>query len=358
MGQAGTQTRYHRIFFVDVHNEATSLLLLGDGKALVACVLAWLLALGCQLVHKATCPGGGGLPRHAHSGRVRLGGLSGERCAVLSHLSPLGLSRLVCAIGHPRLVTVLTRCGLPLPVSVLADEKPSRYHPAQVSLPTMVRGRVLWYPGYPADASAVALPQSDGEYPRAASQQEPAYRVRGLLTAGVDRTVNRRRTLCPGARLGTCLRHALTTLPGTLMAIASPVRTAVRSPCHTLGYRARQHRDWRVCALGQRLRRCVEYVTTTAGAANGARVRRWLRDKQAGWSAVLADPQMPVTSTRLDQAHHAMERNLVALQGVHHPGGSQQAFLTGLAHLSNLIPYQRRAQHACDSTEVDANLTT
>ena len=30
----------------------------------------------------------------------------------------------------------------------------------------------------------------------------------------------------------------------------------------------------------------------------------------------------------------------------HHPGGSQQAFLTGLAHLYNLIPYQRRAQHA------------
>jgi hypothetical protein len=28
------------------------------------------------------------------------------------------------------------------------------------------------------------------------------------------------------------------------------------------------------------------------------------------------------------------------------PSGSQQAFLTGLAHLYNLIPYQRRAQHA------------
>ena len=30
----------------------------------------------------------------------------------------------------------------------------------------------------------------------------------------------------------------------------------------------------------------------------------------------------------------------------HHPKGSQQAFLTGLAHLYNLVPYQRRAQHA------------
>ena len=29
------------------------------------------------------------------------------------------------------------------------------------------------------------------------------------------------------------------------------------------------------------------------------------------------------------------------MHGFHHPGGSQQAFLTGLAHLYNLIPYQR-----------------
>jgi hypothetical protein len=61
---------------------------------------------------------------------------------------------------------------------------------------------------------------------------------------------------------------------------------------------------------------------------------------------VLADPQMPVTSTLLDQAHNAVERKLFAMKGFHHPGGSQQAFLTGLAHLYNLIPHQRRAQHA------------
>ena len=30
----------------------------------------------------------------------------------------------------------------------------------------------------------------------------------------------------------------------------------------------------------------------------------------------------------------------------HHAKGNQQVFLTGLAHLYNLVPYQRRAQHA------------
>ena len=74
-----------------------------------------------------------------------------------------------------------------------------------------------------------------------------------------------------------------------------------------------------------------------AGAANGAQVRRWFHEKKAGWYAVLADPQMPVISALLDQAHNAIKRKLFAMQGFHHPHGSQQAFLTGLAHLYNLM---------------------
>ena len=61
---------------------------------------------------------------------------------------------------------------------------------------------------------------------------------------------------------------------------------------------------------------------------------------------MLADPQMPARSTVLDQAHNAIDRKLFAMKGFHHPGGSQAALLTGLAHLYNLIPYQRRALHA------------
>jgi hypothetical protein len=76
------------------------------------------------------------------------------------------------------------------------------------------------------------------------------------------------------------------------------------------------------------------------------RARAALVAGQAGWYAVLEDPRMPVTSTLLDQTHNAIERKLFAMKGFHHPGGSQQAFLTGLAHLYNLVPYQRRAQHA------------
>jgi hypothetical protein len=389
MSTAATRTRHNRTITVDFHDEATYSHLLDDGKAFLECVLAFLLSLGFQLRHKATCRGGGCLTRHSHYLRVRLGGLtiwriqctrckavftvlphfvlryrsmrpdiarsallathgglSLELSAVICHIAPMALYRLVCALGHQSLVTVLTRCGLPLPAYFLADEKHSHCLTAQVYLPTIISGRVLWHLGYTEAASAAAFTQSYQEFQRAASQQEPSYRVRGILTDGFDSTTSSMRALFPGTRLGNCLRHAITKLPGKLAAIASPLRKALRSQFHTLWYRARQRKGLRVFALGQRLRHFADHVAHRAGAANGACVRRWFQEKKAGWYAVLADPQMPVSSTLLDQAHNAIERKLFAMKGFHHLGGRQQAFLTGLAHLYNLVPYQRRAKHA------------
>src|SRR5438270_5688383 len=262
MHNTARQTRENRTITVDFQNEATYFQLLGDGKAFVECVIAFMLSLGFQLLHKATCDGGGCLTRHSHYARVRLGGvtiwriqcttcravftvlphfilryrqmrpevardallathggLSLELCAVIWHLSPMALSRLVCAFGHHSLVTVLTRCGLPLPAYFLADEKHSRCLTEKVYLPTIVRGRVIWHLGYTEEASAVALTQSSGEFQRAALQQEPSYRVKGVLTDGFDSTVKSMRTLFPGARLGTCLGHVLVKLPKELVAI-------------------------------------------------------------------------------------------------------------------------------------------
>jgi hypothetical protein len=243
-------------------------------------------------------------------------------------------------------MTVLIRCGLPLPLYFLADEKHRTCLADKVYLPTIVRGRVIWPLGYTTEASAVALTQSYGEFQCAALQWEPSSRIKGVLTDGFDSTPKSLRTLFPGARLGIYRRHALIKLPKTLAAITSPLRKTLRTQFHTLWYQARRRKGLRVFALGQRLRRFADHVTHTAGEANGNRIRQWFRAQKAGWYAVLADPQMPVTSTLLDQAHNAIERKLFAMKGFHHPGGSQQAFLTGLAHLYNLVPYQRRAQYA------------
>src|SRR5919201_4985 len=208
------QTRENRTITVDFQNEATYVQLLGDGKAFVELVMAFLLSLGFQLKHKATCQGGGCLTRHSHYVRVRLGGvtiwriqcttcravftvlphfilryrrmhpevarnallathggLSVELCAMICHISPMALYRLVCAFGHQGLVTVLTRCGLPLPPYFLAEEKHSHCLTDKVYLPTIVSGRVIWHLGYTEDASAVAFTHSYREFHPEATQQ-------------------------------------------------------------------------------------------------------------------------------------------------------------------------------------------
>src|SRR5262250_1671228 len=192
------------------------------------------------------------------TGCLEHGGLSLEWSAMICHLYPMALYRLVCALGQQSLVRVLTRCGLPLPVYVLADEKHSRCLTAKVYLPTIVCGRIIWHLGYTEAASTAAFTQSYREFQQAALQQEPSYRVRGILTDGFDSTTSSMRTLFPGARLGNCLRHALNKLPKKLTAIPSPMRKALRSQFHTLLYRVRQRKGLRVFAFGQRLRRFVD----------------------------------------------------------------------------------------------------
>src|ERR1700716_776767 len=163
MGQTAKVTRENRTLTVDFHDETTYFALLGNTHAFVEFVCAFLLSLGFQLLHKTSCSEGGSLTRHSHYARVRLGGLtiwrvqcttchavftvlphfvlryrqmrpevarkallathgglSLELCAVIYHISPMALYRLVCALGQQSLVAVLTRCGVPLPVYILA----------------------------------------------------------------------------------------------------------------------------------------------------------------------------------------------------------------------------------------------
>src|SRR5215831_5134558 len=149
MGDTAKATRENRTITVNFQDEFTYLQLLSDGKAFVEFVVAFILSLGFQLQHKATCHGGGCLTRHSYYARVRLGGLtiwrmqcttcqavftvlphfvlryrrmnpdiarqaliathgglSLEWCAVICNISPMAVYRLICAFGHASLVVV------------------------------------------------------------------------------------------------------------------------------------------------------------------------------------------------------------------------------------------------------------
>src|SRR2546430_12768103 len=101
MRTTARQTRENRTITVDFQNEATYFHLLGDGKAFLECVLAFLLALGFQLTHKATCGGGGGAAGHTPYSGAPPGWVADQRLVrtTLQALFPL-LPALGFAVFH------------------------------------------------------------------------------------------------------------------------------------------------------------------------------------------------------------------------------------------------------------------
>jgi hypothetical protein len=378
---------HNRTITVDFHTETTYHQLRHDGHAFIEFVVAFITALGFQLVHKCGCPGGCALTRHSSYMRVRVGnlviwrlqckhcravftilphfvlryrsmspehakqallavygGLSLEWTAmVVPEVSPMGVYRLLCSIGHASLVSVLVRCGLPLPRYFLADEKHSTCLSMKVYLPTIVSGRVIWHLGYTTDKSAASFQRSYAVFQQAALRHEPGYSPKGIGTDGFDSTRLSLGALFPKTPLGNCWRHAAHRLGQKLHTVSKTVRETLSREFYALLQRARGTKLLPVFTFGQKLRRFADKVTKEAGEAIGKRIRDWFQTRKPGWFVLVNDPQIPTTSTLLDQAHNMVDRKLFMMKGFHHKGGIPTTFLTALALLYNFVPYQRRA---------------
>ena len=385
-------SRTNRTIVVDFRDEETYHRVCQDGRAFLEFIVAFLVDLGFQLRHKPSCSGGFRLTRHSHYVRVRIGnleiwriqctqckavftvlphfvlryrkmkpevakkallathgGLSLELCSVLFDVSAMALYRLICAIGKTWLVTLLTRCHLPLPRYLLADEKHSHCLTEKVYLPTLVSGRVVWHLGYTTDKSAKAFEASYRLFQEKGKQLDPSWQVEGILTDGFESTRKSLRNVFPKAEIGNCLLHAAKKLPAKLKTISQELRHPLSREFYQLCQT--RHRTQTtilnpLASLAQALRRFSEKVTRLTGEDTGKTSRTWITQKKAGWYALIHNPNIPTTSTLLDQVHNTLERKLFMMKAFHHPEGNQQHVLNGLALLVNLIPYQRRAKHA------------
>jgi hypothetical protein len=93
-------------------------------------------------------------------------------------------------------------------------------------------------------------------------------------------------------------------------------------------------------SISQVLRQCIALLGARASSPLLTQARR-LRSQGTG-SAFTKQ----TSSTLLRQTHNAIDRKLFMMKAFYHPKGHQEALLRGLAHLYNLVPYQRRTQHA------------
>jgi len=120
----------------------------------------------------------------------------------------MAVYRLICSLGKVCMVTLLTRCGIPLPEYLAADEKHSVCLTEKVYLPTVACGHLIWHIGYAEDKSAEAFEASYGQFRQAGLNYDPSWKVRGVLTDSFDSTVRTVKKLFPEARVGNCPLHA------------------------------------------------------------------------------------------------------------------------------------------------------
>jgi len=238
---------------------------------------------------------------------------------VVCHVSRWPSTVWSCALGQQRMVMVLTRCGLSLPTYFLADEKHSYCLTAKVYLPRL-SGRVIWHLGYTEEAVPRPFTQSYGVFQCAASQQDPT-----IGSGDSDRWLRqhtRSMRSSSGSALGHCLRHAINNSRRNSRP-SRPVRKAwARSftPCCTST--AAQELAGFALGSGSAI---LRHVTHTAGTANGARVRRWLRTRSGlVWRS---------SKTRRCQSQHLLDQaishrtEIVRDERVSPPRRKQQAFL-------------------------------
>jgi hypothetical protein len=274
------------------------------------------------------------------------GGLSLELCAVLFNVSPMSVYRLVGAFGRTCLVTLLTRCHLPLPDYFIVDEKHTHCNKERVYLPTIVCGRVIWHLSYTTAKSVEAFFDAYGKFRQAAVAYDPSYCAKGILTDGFSSTKKSLRLLFPEAKLANCFLHAIIKFPAQIKWVAKAVRRTLTLKLCQLFFAHKAKKTENNRSLAQRLRRFIQQVTLLAGKENGQRVKRWIGRKKDGWYALFDDPSIPKTSALIDQAENALARKLFMMKGFHHKEGNQESFLNGIAMLYNLIPYQRRAKNS------------
>ncbi len=380
--------RSNRSVTVNFKSKSKYYSLIENAEAFIGFVTAFILSAGC-LRHYEGCGGKGSLTRHSHYVRVRLngvpiwrvqctecgavftilphfvlryrkmspgtaekaltalsGGLSLEICAVIPNISPMSVYRLICSLGKNCMISLLTRCGLSLPEYFCADEKHSLRLGEKVYLTTTVKGHLIRYPGYTGDKSAASSEQSYRLFQQAGLRIRPSWKVGGILTDGFESTIGSMKKLFPGAVIGNCILHAARKVCQKPAGIPAADRDHLSRQFYNIFRQSREKKGLKVFSFGQKLRRFAEKVGETAGTAGKERISERVKRKKAGRFNLFKSPDMPVTTSRIDQAHNAIDRKLFMMKGFHHPEGSQKYFLNGLAILYNFIPYQRRAEHA------------
>ena len=392
----------NRTIVIDFGDENQYQNFLAHGRAFTEFVLAYILAIGFQIVHNKLCTGGNCFTRHSHYVRVKCGGitiwriqcktckavftvipsflmrylcyrteqvqkaitayhggLSFENCAICFNISGMSLYRFICAFGKYPLAQTLNNAGVPLPKHTQADEKHTKCLGAKGYIPIVSSGHAFWHIDYIDSVDEDVVEESYQQFSDDTKAIETSYAPATITIDGFKPTRN---ALCHIFKKSSayllCWLHACWGIAKILEPFSKEEANRLSFwLLHTL-QECHQKPSLQRISLRSHFTALLRHYKTILPGEIFENLKSWIARKRPYFYASMDFSLAHCFSYSIDHLCNHLDRKLFMMKHFHHPLARKDLFLKGFALLHNFIPYQRFARnaHTCPAQVEGAKL--
>jgi len=383
----------NRTIVVDFGEESYYQNIIGNGKAFLEFVMAYIMSIGFQLLHKQYCTGGSCLTRHSHYARVKCGGitiwriqcttckavftvmpsfliryfsckteqvkraiiayhggLSFENCAICYNISPMCLYRLICAFGKHCLATMLYQAGVPLPKNLQADEKHTKCLGEKGYIPLLTCGHAIWDIDYIDNVDEQTLAPFYQQFVEQTKALEPNYAPKTITHDGFKATIKALREIFKNTcTYLLCWLHACRSIGNIITSYSKEEADKISGRLWIMLLRCHKKVSLKNVSRRSCLTALLRKYKPLLPPDIFEELKAWIDRKKPYFYAGMDYPLALSFSYSIDHICNHLDRKLFMMKHFHHPNARKDLFLKGFALLHCFIPYQRFAINAFKS---------
>ncbi len=380
---------FNRTIIVDFGNQAQYENIIGNGRAFIELIMAYILSLGFQVLHKNCCSSNC-FTRHSHYARVKCNGItiwriqctsckavftvipsfimryfcypiervkqaliayhsgsSLEVCAILHNISAMSLYRIICSLGKYSLCQVLGKAGLTLPKNILADEKHSKCLGEKGYIPLITSGHTTWHIDYVESVEEKVLEDSYKSFDQQVKEVNPQYAPKTVSHDGFRPTANALKNIFGGkVAFLLCWLHTCRSLQNLLKNFSKPLSYRFSFALFKKLQACHQKPSLQKISLKNFFNAMLRTMKELLTEEQLTSVKDWIKRKKTYLYQTMDHPLSLAFSYSLDHICNHLDRKLFMMKYFHHPNSDKSSFLKGFILIHNFIPYQRRAKNA------------
>ncbi len=379
----------NRTIIVDFGNEDQYQEIILDTKIFLEFVIAYILSLDFQLLHKSSCTGGNCLTRHSHYARVKCGGitiwriqckkckavftvipsfliryfsyrseqvkkaliayhggLSLENCTICFNIKAMALYRIICTFGKYSLPSIFYKAGLTLPKNAQVDEKHTKCMGDKGYIPMLTCGHTIWHIDYVESLDNDTLESSYRKFSEETKVLDADYSPETITHDGFRSTINAMRNIFKKTAFLICWIHSCWSIAKLLKPfskeegeqLSEKLFDALNKYHSKISLQCLSLRSWFSALLRKYKKILPEDLYES--------LKKWIKRRKPYFYTSMDYPLHLSFSFSLDHICNHLDRKLFNMKYFHCHESRKDRFLKGFALVHCLIPYQRFAKNA------------